>query len=42
MKRSIVALLLAGFAAVALAQPGSDQRDASVWAHDHNFIAPPQ
>lgn len=43
MKRILIALVLAGFAAAAFAQPQpSGNASDSVWAQDHNFIAPPQ
>lgn len=42
MKRTILALILAAFAAVASAETNLVSGSSDVWAQDHNFIAPPQ
>ena len=44
MKRILIALVLAGFAAFAFAQSQSSTGNTAgnVWSQDHNFTAPPQ
>jgi len=41
MKRTILAVILAAFAAVASAETNLSG-SSDVWAQDHNFIAPAQ